>query len=591
MNVSYLYTPALRLRSLAKNKRKVEADMVVIDLEDSIHVRAKDAARSELEHFDFEPMLALGIEFGVRINTLASREGMADIALLQSMAARGRGFIRAVFVPKVHHAAELRLYRSLLREIDDPPAMYTFLETLDAIENAYDIAEASDALCFGQADLVAEMFTPNDAYLDFARARLCAAAARHRIMAIDTNSFDIESFANVQRACNDARQCGFTGKAAIHPMQVPAINAAFRVSQETIDKYRASIRAYDESDTGFAILDGEVLAPPFIAKARRMLSFYDRGSDFANTEAPPVTTLTEQTLRDSFIDVSTADVSLADGQLTPTGDALVRSIVDKVERGPGVAVCHGVGRLLSAHGLDIHTEADAAAGRAFLEGLFRAAAERFDVAASTPVMLDYDRVAAMDVDGYNKNKNFTPNSDHTESREFVTTKCIHFDAATPFIANVHGPTENIRGGLPMIVDTRQFCADKGVSPAALVENIPNNYNVAVRAEHCDALLADYAFALDFDLADDMVMIVLYNEVDGGLAHAATVPERIDEDAPARRPIRHIEFQFATTDGLTRWYDHYDLAFETATDLAPEAMANRYHRGEAPDRDRLIARAS
>ena len=202
-----------------------------------------------------------------------------------------------------------------------------------------------------------------------------------------------------------------------------------------------------------------------------------------------------------------------------------------------------------------------------------------------PVRVAYDRVAKMDVDGYNPNKSFTPNGDHTESREFVTTKCVHFDAATPFIANIYGPNQNIKGGLPMICDTRAFCADKGLDARALIENIPNNYNVAVKQEYCEEILRRHSFALDVDLEHDVVAIVLFNEVIGGVAHAATPPERVDASLPARRPIRHVEFQVATTEDLKAWYDFYGLGLTKAVDnqaVAGDTMFRRYHRGEAAE---------
>lgn len=289
---------------------------------------------------------------------------------------------------------------------------------------------------------------------------------------------------------------------------------------------------------------------------------------------------------ESLIDVSRyplPGLSAADlGDAAPH-TALVDAVLDAVERKHGFAVLHGANRLLAAAGGDVRSEAGAESARRYYENVFRAAMNRLDLARYTPVKVAYDRIAKMDVDGYNKNKSFTPNSDHTESREFVTTKCVHFDAATPFIINIYGPNQNIAGGLPMICDTRAFCAAKGLDARSLIENIPNNYNVAVKEEHCAEILAGYSFALDVDLEGDVVAVMLFNEVIGGLAHAATQPVRKDETAPARRPIRHIEFQVASTADLKAWYDFYGLGLDKATDNqthSEDAMFRRYHRGEA-----------
>jgi hypothetical protein len=284
--------------------------------------------------------------------------------------------------------------------------------------------------------------------------------------------------------------------------------------------------------------------------------------------------------KEALVDVSAHPVALVDGRLVPSDGSLAARVAGLVTGKHGFAVCYGVNAVLASCGLDVSDDAAAETGREYLENVFRAATELIDVTKFSPIDRRYDHVAKMDVDGYNKNKSFTPNSDHTQSREFVTTKCVHFDAATPFIANIYGPTNNIAGGLPMICDTRRFCADNGVDPRRLVENIPNNYNVAVKAEYTQAILADYSIALELDLQGDVVMIVLYNEVLGGVAHAATQPTLSDPAKPARRPIRHIEYQFANADDLAAWYAFYDLTLTKATDHKddPEHV-RRYNLGE------------
>lgn len=276
LSVSYLYTPAPRLDSLVANRHTIAADVVVVDLEDSVHYRAKDEAREKVARFDFSPLTVLDIRLGVRINTICTFDGLRDIEMLRGLSLRGSCPFEYVFVPKVNHQGELRIYRSLLGTLTHPPKLYTFIESLDAVENVEGIAAASDALCLGQADLSAEMYSPSAAYLDYARARICVAAARRRIQAIDTNSFEINDMAVFERECLAAREAGFTGKAAIHPHQVDGINRLFSISNEAVAAYQGIIDTYDNTGIGFALKDGKILAPPFVAKARMMLSCFDK---------------------------------------------------------------------------------------------------------------------------------------------------------------------------------------------------------------------------------------------------------------------------------------------------------------------------
>jgi citrate lyase subunit beta / citryl-CoA lyase len=278
MNVSYLYTPALRLDSLVAHRQGIDANVLVVDLEDSIHFHSKGDAREKVATFDFAPLLDLGLKIGVRINGIFCFDGFRDLEMLRDLGQRGKSPFTYIFLPKVNHGSELKIYRSLVKDIKPLPRLYTFIETVAAVENADGIAAASDALCFGQADLTAEMYTPNSAYLDYARARLCVAAAKHQIQAIDTNSFEIKDLAFFEKECVAARDWGFTGKAAIHPRQVTLINRTFGIPKETIDCYREIIDTYRNSESGFFLRDGKVIAPPFVAKAEMMLNFIDKWS-------------------------------------------------------------------------------------------------------------------------------------------------------------------------------------------------------------------------------------------------------------------------------------------------------------------------
>jgi hypothetical protein len=286
-------------------------------------------------------------------------------------------------------------------------------------------------------------------------------------------------------------------------------------------------------------------------------------------------------VKHAMVDISQFPVELADGKFGSVSDGLTAHLIDLVDGGAGLAVCYGTDALLARHSMDIHGESDAAAGRDYLESIFRTFAASVDVAKRSPVVMGYDRVASMDVDGYNKNTHFTPNADHTESREFLTTKCVHFDAATPFIGNVYGPYTNITGGRPIVCDTREFCLGNGIDPADLLELMPHSYNVAVKQEYADRILEDHSAVVDVDLLDDMILVVLNNEVAGGLAHAGSAPQLADPAKPGRRPLRHIEFQFPDGEFLHRWYRHYRLDMPVVKLSVPDpgtAEHERYHRG-------------
>lgn len=274
--VSYLYTPAPRIDTLIAKRQEITADVVVVDLEDSVHVNAKAAAREKVGDFDFSPLTKLGLRLAIRINNICSFDGLRDLEMLRERYERGDCAIASVLLPKINHASEVRIFRSLFDSLKQRPRLISFIETIEAVENADAIAAVSDAICFGQADLNAQMYSPHPVFLDYARTRMCAAAARYRIQSIDTSSFEIQDMARFERECVAAKECGFTGKVAIHPVQVDPINRIFGVSSEVLAGYRRLIDAYENADVGFAMKDGQVVAPPFVAKARMMLATYDK---------------------------------------------------------------------------------------------------------------------------------------------------------------------------------------------------------------------------------------------------------------------------------------------------------------------------
>jgi hypothetical protein len=262
---------------------------------------------------------------------------------------------------------------------------------------------------------------------------------------------------------------------------------------------------------------------------------------------------------------------------------LLEAVASRLTGEPGFCIAYGVSGVLSRQGIDISEHQ----GRAhdLLESVFRGAMARIDLPRYAVVLAPME-LAWMDVDGYNLNQSFSHDG-NIAARAFMTAKCIHFDAATPFIANTYGLNENIGGGLPLVCDVRQYCRDRGIDPRAIVEPIANNYNVAIRREVYETLRDEYSVAFDLPLDSDMAMVMLFNEIAGGLAHGATPPCKLDPSRPARRPIRHYEYQFGREEHYEQWYAHYEVPMVTARDYAGENLSLDYYGPSARPFDRIV----
>lgn len=284
----YFYTPALRVDSIIRSGTPAGA-VQVLDLEDSTPQRSKAAARERLADVDLSGTGLTGVM--LRVNSIETPDGLADMRALVDLDGEIGGLpVQVLLVPKVAAGRDVAIYRSLLSSLSNPPEICSFVETVDAVENAFDIAAASDGLCFGQADLVSEMYAPDESFLAHARARLCVAAARYGLPAIDTNTFELWDTEVIRAVSEAAKRCGFTGKAAIHPRQVDVIVETFSVSPEELDGYLQTIKDYESDANGFAVTKDRVLAPPFVAKARRMLALFDPGREPAPLARQPHTT-------------------------------------------------------------------------------------------------------------------------------------------------------------------------------------------------------------------------------------------------------------------------------------------------------------
>jgi hypothetical protein len=284
----------------------------------------------------------------------------------------------------------------------------------------------------------------------------------------------------------------------------------------------------------------------------------------------------------SLVDIGPYDLDLGGPDVIQQGE-LPGRVARLLTAGSGYCVLYGTSKILARHGLDIR--ADRVRAYELLESVFKSALARIDMRAFsvTPRAMTF---AAMDVDGYNLNQNFSHDG-NIASRAFMTSKCLHFDAATPFIGNIYGPNDNIAGGHPVICDVRSFCRDRGVQPRLLVENIPNNYNIAIRERFYDDLRENYSFGLQINIDSDIIIVILLNEIEFGVAHGATDPCKRNADLPAKRPIRHLEYQYAEEDHYGEWYGYYGLDMLPAADYQGENLSLDYHQPASRPFDHLV----
>lgn len=264
----------------------IGTDAIIVDLEDSIAAERKEAARA--------PALAFLKEAGalksrpkliVRVNGLDT--GLTDADLDAVVPGRPD----AILLPKAEGGASIThldaklTAREALHDLPDGAIDILALTTETAkamfLGGTYGgSSKRLKALTWGAEDLSAELGAEANRdkdgnFLDpyrFARTLCLASAAAAQVQALDTVYVDYRNDAGLRRECEEARRDGFTGKIAIHPGQIAAINEVFTPGPAQIAQARKIVDAFAaQPGAGTVGVDGKMYDRPHLARARALL--------------------------------------------------------------------------------------------------------------------------------------------------------------------------------------------------------------------------------------------------------------------------------------------------------------------------------
>lgn len=265
---SLLFVPAVRPDRYAK-ALATGADAVCVDLEDGVAAGAKDEARGHAVAL-LTDRAQTTAEVSLRINDVKTELGQKDLAVLANSGARPD----ALMLPKVAGADEIRQVVSALSAWGPLP-LIAQIETAHGVASAIQIASASpsvSAVFFGAIDLSADLgcAVEWDSLL-YARSQVVLAAGVAGVSALDSPFMDVSAPDQLADESRRVRRLGFVGKAAIHPTQVPVIQAAFSPSPEEVAWARKVVEAYDRQDGGVLLVEGQLIERPVIRAAHRTL--------------------------------------------------------------------------------------------------------------------------------------------------------------------------------------------------------------------------------------------------------------------------------------------------------------------------------
>lgn len=255
--------PADNVRALEK-ARALDADVLILDLEDAVAPDAKAGARETLA----QAVAALRgtREVVIRVNALETPDSEDDFkAALDA-------WPDAILLPKVGNADNIETALALAGEVP----LWAMIETPAGVLNLGEIAPGVAGLVLGANDYLKEIggrHRPDRANLHYVMSVMVLVARAYGLVVLDGVHNNIADDAGLAFACRQARDFGFDGKTLIHPGQIAACHAAFVPSEDEVAAAKRILAAFaDNPGKGALSVDGRMVERLDAAIAERTIA-------------------------------------------------------------------------------------------------------------------------------------------------------------------------------------------------------------------------------------------------------------------------------------------------------------------------------
>jgi citrate lyase subunit beta/citryl-CoA lyase len=288
---SFLFAPGNVARRVEK-ALTLEADAVIVDLEDSVATSEKAATRKLVAEALSRPRRGRGY---VRANPASTPFCYGDLVETVHKGVDG------VVLPKVESAGELHaidwLLTNLERERGIPEGsidLMPFIETAAGVQRIERIVQARNLrgykgpwrvkrVAFGAGDYANDVgLSPSldEPELAEARARIVMISRAAGLEnPIDSPWFHMKELAAFARSLERSRRSGFQGRLCIHPDQIGPVNAAYQPSTEELAQAQRIVAAFKEAEAkGSAAiqLDGQMIDYPIVYRAQALIDSMKR---------------------------------------------------------------------------------------------------------------------------------------------------------------------------------------------------------------------------------------------------------------------------------------------------------------------------
>ena len=279
---SFLFAPGNHARRVEKAV-SLDADAVILDLEDAVATAEKRAARDAVVAALARPRRAL---LYVRVNAVDTEFRYGDLAAIV------RPGLDGIILPKVESAAGLATIDWLLAQLEREQGLTPrAIDLVPIIETARGLNQIDAILvagtrvkrvAFGAGDFTLDVnmaWSRGEAELAYARAKIVTASRAAGIEApFDTVWVDLADEEGLEASARTALGFGFQGKMCIHPNQIAVVNRVFTPSETEIAFAERVVAAFAraEAEGSAAIqLDGKFIDYPILYRAQRVLEKID----------------------------------------------------------------------------------------------------------------------------------------------------------------------------------------------------------------------------------------------------------------------------------------------------------------------------
>ena len=294
LNRSFLFAPGNVARRVEK-ALALEADAVILDLEDSVAPGDKAATRKPVAEALRRPRRGRGY---VRVNAPSSPFCYADLVETIHQGVDG------VVLPKVESAADLHAIDWLIAALERSRGiaegsidLMPLIETAAGVQRVDRVLQARSLrpypgpwrvrrVCFGAADYANDLgltVGPEEEPLAEARARIVLASrAAGMESPIDSPWFDLKDSDAFRRALERSRRAGFQGRLCIHPDQIAAVNAAYLPNDDEAARAERIVSAFSQAEAkGLAAIevDGQMVDYPIVRRAQAVLDAVHRARE------------------------------------------------------------------------------------------------------------------------------------------------------------------------------------------------------------------------------------------------------------------------------------------------------------------------